>query len=131
MSLSDMIMSALQHIKSGAPQLRAIDQEIESVETVVASVVPAAAPVIAAVEAAQALVDNVLVDLTQSASLTQPATPAQPTAPAAPDPAAIAAANIASSAQQSPELAQRIAALENMAQITAPLLSKLANHFGL
>jgi hypothetical protein len=152
MSFQDQLKALTAGIIAGAPHLKAAENAVNQVADLVAVAVPSTAPVVAAIESAEKVV-NVVVDEVVSIAnafegvprqdaivspIPQTPTPvpvidAVPTTvnPAPVDNATLAAGSVASTEGAPSDIFSRLMALENFAVQVAPIVGKIAAEIGL
>ena len=144
-AIGDLYSKLMSSIVSGAPHLQAYESELNTGLGVVATVIPAAAPVVGTIEAVEAVGNTIVSGIeslvggttTTTATTTTPASPltgALPdgTAPTAgSDTAAVAAATVSSSETDPTSLASRVMTLESTIVSILPSLSAMAKELGL
>lgn len=137
---TEILAAMVTEIKNGAPHLRSAETAFNTVAETVAVFVPAAGPVVMAVEAAEKVVNEIIDDIKPLAetaesflgSETTPVFDAQkyeelPTV----DHASLAAGGVASSEAPHNEIVQRLMALENFVVSIAPMLGSVAKQLGI
>ena len=146
-AIGDLYSKLMASIVSGAPHLQAYESELNTGLGVVATVIPAAAPVVGTIEAVEAVgntivsgIESLVSGTTPAATTTTTTTPAAPltgalpdgTAPTAgSDTAAVAAATVSSSETDPSSLASRVMTLESTIVSILPSLSAMAKELGL